>query len=173
MAQQSHRKQPGRTGDTMRQTPGHTENTIVISAPMELTWQLTNDLERWPTLFSEYASVEVLERDGDKVTFRLTMHPDENGKVWSWVSEREADRATRTVRARRVETGPFERMDIRWEYREVALGTEMRWIQDFAMKPTAPVDDAGMTEHINRNSVIQMERIRERIEKAAADAGEV
>jgi len=47
----------------------------------------------------------------------------------------------------------------------------MRWLQDFAMKPTAPVDDAGMTDHINRNSVIQMERIREQVEQHAATVG--
>ncbi|MCZ4101190.1 polyketide cyclase [Streptomyces sp. SID13666] len=146
---------------------GHTDNEIVINAPLDLTWELTNDLERWPTLFSEYASVDVLERQGDTVTFRLTMHPDENGTVWSWVSEREADPKTFTVKARRVETGPFEHMNIRWEYREVPDGTSMRWLQDFAMKPTAPVDDAGMTDHINRNSLIQMERIREQVEQHA------
>ncbi|MDH6114992.1 aromatase [Kitasatospora sp. MAP12-15] len=148
---------------------GHTDNQITISAPVDLTWELTNDLERWPQLFSEYASVEVLERDGDRVTFRLTMHPDEQGKVWSWVSEREADRQSLTVEARRVETGPFEHMSIRWEYHEVPGGTSMRWIQDFRMKPTAPVDDAGMTEHINRNSRIQMELIRDKVEQHAKE----
>lgn len=147
---------------------GHTDNRIVIAAPLDVTWEITNDLERWPTLFSEYAQVEVLERKGDTVTFRLTMHPDENGTVWSWVSERTADRSSWTVKAHRVETGPFEFMNIRWEYGQVPGGTEMRWLQDFAMKPTAPVDDAGMTDHINRNSVIQMERIREQVEQAAA-----
>ncbi|MEV6010950.1 SRPBCC family protein [Streptomyces sp. NPDC051976] len=151
---------------------GHTDNQIVIAAPLDLTWELTNDLERWPTLFSEYASVEVMERQGDKVTFRLTMHPDENGTVWSWVSERTTDRPSRTVTARRVETGPFAHMDIRWEYREVRGGTSMRWVQDFAMKPSAPVDDAGMTDHINRNSLIQMERIREQVEARARETGQ-
>ncbi|MEY9966771.1 aromatase [Streptacidiphilus sp. MAP12-16] len=150
---------------------GHTDNQIVISAPLDLTWELTNDLERWPQLFSEYASVEVLERDGNKATFRLTMHPDENGKIWTWVSEREADRPSLTVWARRVETGPFEHMTIKWEYQEVPLGTSMRWIQDFAMKPTAPVDDAKMTDHINRNSRIQMERIRDQVEQHARETG--
>jgi aromatase len=151
--------------------PGHTDNTITIAAPLELTWELTNDLERWPQLFSEYASVEVLERSGDKVTFRLTMHPDENGQVWSWVSEREMDRSNHTVRARRVETGPFEHMDIEWEYREVPGGTSMRWVQDFSMKPSAPVDDEGMTEHINRNSKVQMELIKDKVEAQARRAG--
>ncbi|WP_329132242.1 SRPBCC family protein [Streptomyces sp. NBC_01476] len=149
---------------------GRTDNRIVIAAPRELTWQLTNDLERWPQLFSEYAAVEILQRDGDTVTFRLTMHPDENGTVWSWVSERDMDHDTFTVEARRVETGPFEYMNIRWEYEEVPGGTSMRWLQDFAMKPSAPVDDEGMTAHINRNSVIQMERIRDQVEAHAATA---
>ncbi|MER7584839.1 SRPBCC family protein [Kitasatospora sp. NPDC097691] len=149
--------------------PGHTDNEIVIAAPLDLVWEITNDLENWPELFSEYASVEVLERDGDRVQFRLTMHPDENGQVWSWVSERTTDKSSLAVRARRVEPGPFEFMDIRWEYAEVPAGTRMRWIQDFAMKPTAPVDDDGMVNHINKNSRIQMQLIREKVEKRAAE----
>ena len=44
----------------------------------------------------------------------------------------------------------------------------MRWVQDFAMKPTAPVDDAGMTARINRNSVVQLGRIKSLVEAAAA-----
>ncbi|MGP3984926.1 SRPBCC family protein [Streptomyces sp. KR80] len=145
----------------------HTENDITIAAPLDLVWDMTNDLERWPQLFSEYASVEVLAREGDSTTFRLTMHPDANGKVWSWVSERVMDRDDRTVHAHRVELGPFEHMDIRWEYAQVPDGTSMRWIQDFAMKPGAPVDDDGMAELINRNSRIQMGLIRDKIEQRA------
>lgn len=97
---------------------GHTDNSITIDAPLDLVWDITNDIENWPRLFSEYAALEVLSREGDSTTFRLTMHPDESGKVWSWVSERTVDRTGRTVRARRVETGPFDHMNIRWEYEE-------------------------------------------------------
>ncbi len=147
--------------------PGHTDNEILIAAPVDLVWDITNDLENWPQLFSEYAAVEVLDREGDSTTFRLTMHPDQNGTVWSWISERTTDRVALAVRARRVEPGPFEFMDIRWEYAEAPDGTRMRWIQDFAMKPTAPVDDEAMTNHINRNSQIQMELIRDKVEKQA------
>ncbi|WP_031519565.1 SRPBCC family protein [Streptomyces sp. NRRL F-5123] len=147
----------------------HTENEIVIGAPLDLVWDMTNDLEHWPQLFSEYASVEVLRREGRKTTFRLTMHPDENGTVWSWVSEREPVPETRTVTARRVETGPFDFMEIFWSYHEVPGGTRMRWVQDFAMKPEAPVDDAGMTARINANSVVQLELIRDTIEKRARE----
>ncbi|EYT79081.1 SRPBCC family protein [Streptomyces andamanensis] len=147
---------------------GHTQNEITIAAPVDLVWEMTNDVEKWPQLFSEYASAEILEQDGARCTFRLTMHPDENGTVWSWVSERVPDRATLTVRARRVETGPFAHMDIHWSYEEVPGGTRMVWTQDFAMKPEAPVDDDWMTDNINRNSKVQMALIRDKVEQAAA-----
>ncbi|MBY8870330.1 SRPBCC family protein [Micromonospora sp. PLK6-60] len=146
--------------------PGHTENSIVIDAPLELVWDLTNDVENWPRLFTEYASAQVLRRDGDTVLFRLTMHPDENGVAWSWVSERTADPATRQVRAHRVETGPFEYMNIHWRYDTEPDGTRMTWTQDFAMKPTAPLDNAGMTARINANSTVQLAVIKERVERA-------
>ena len=148
--------------------PGHTENAVDIAAPLPLVWEITNDVARWTELFTEYAVVEILHREGDTVRFRLTMHPDENGTSWSWVSERTADPASREVHARRVETGPFEYMRIHWRYDEVPDGTRMTWVQDFAMKPTAPVDNAGMTDRINTNSRVQLAVIKERIERLRA-----
>ncbi|GAA2517692.1 SRPBCC family protein [Winogradskya consettensis] len=146
--------------------PGHTDNSIVIDASLTRIWHMTNDVTSWPRLFGEYADAEILRTDGDTVLFRLTKHPDENGKTWSWVSERTPDRSTWTVSARRVEPGPFEYMNIRWSYEQVDGGVRMRWVQDFAMKPTAPVDDATMTERINANTVHEMARIKRIIESA-------
>lgn len=148
---------------------GHTENEIVINAPLDLTWDVTNDVEGWPDLFTEYAKAEILEHDGDTVRFRLTMHPDENGTVWSWVSERTPDVATRTVKARRVEPGPFDYMNIEWQYEETDDGTHMRWIQDFHMRPEAPVNDEQMTERINTNTKIQMGIIKDKVERRASE----
>ncbi|KUO15286.1 SRPBCC family protein [Streptomyces dysideae] len=145
----------------------HTENTVFIDAPLELVWEMTNDVASWPDLFSEYASAEILERHGDTVRFRLTTHPDPDGKAWSWVSERTADPSSRTVRAHRVEPGAFSYMWIFWQYWAAGKGTEMRWVQDFEMKPEAPLDDAGMRERINRNSAVQMGRIKDLVERRA------
>ncbi|MFD4143341.1 MULTISPECIES: SRPBCC family protein [unclassified Streptomyces] len=147
---------------------GHTDNSIVIEAPMDLVWDMTNDLKSWPQLFSEYASVEILEEEGREITFRLTMHPDEDGNVWSWVSRRVPDPQSRTVHAHRVETGPFEFMRLFWEYTQENGGVRMRWVQDFHMKPEAPASDAGMTEHLNRNTGIQMNLIKQKVEAEAA-----
>jgi aromatase len=109
----------------------------------------------------------VLDSSGNTVLFRLTMHPDADGNTWSWVSERTMDRAAGVVRARRIETGPFEFMTITWTYREVDGGVELRWQQEFAMKPGAPVDTAWMTANISANSVVQLALIRRRVEERA------
>ncbi|GAB3809765.1 SRPBCC family protein [Micromonospora zhanjiangensis] len=150
-------------------TPGHTENSVLIAAPLALVWEVTNDLSRWTDLFTEYRSVDVLARHGDTVRFRLSMFPDDNGVVWSWVSERTMDPTRYEVHAHRVEPGPFEYMRIHWRYTEEPGGTRMTWVQDFAMRPTAPVDDAQMTERINTNSRLQMDIIRDKIERLAAE----
>jgi aromatase len=143
----------------------HTDNSIFINAPLDQVWTITNDVENWPNLFSEYAEAKILERRGDTVRFRLTTHPDENSKVWTWVSERTVDPKTHTVKAHRIETGPFEYMNIEWSYEPVEGGTTMRWIQDFHMKPNAPADDKQAEAYINNNTKKQMAVIKERIEK--------
>jgi aromatase len=149
----------------------HTDNSVAIKAPMDLVWEMTNDVESWPQLFSEYAAAEILGRDGDTVTFRLTMHPDGQGRVWTWVSQRTPDPSTRRVRAHRVETGAFKWMNLQWEYIQTDEGVRMRWVQDFEMKPDAHADDDGMAEHLNRTSRTQMTRIKEIVEKSAAGRG--
>jgi aromatase len=162
---------PRSTGSatTTAETEGHTDNSIVIDAPLDLVWQVTNDLGRWPNLFTEYASVDILEHRDDRwFKFRLTMHPDADGTVWSWVSERTLDPIEHRVRARRVEPGPFEFMDIEWTYSPEGSGTRMRWVQDFRMRPTAPVDTLTMTRRIDANSRIQMATIAQKVHEIAA-----
>jgi aromatase len=55
-------------------------------------------------------------------------------------------------------------MQIRWTYDEVDDGVLMRWVQEFEMRPGAPVDDAAMAENINTNSPVQMAAIKAKLE---------
>jgi aromatase len=144
----------------------HTDNSVVIDRPIDEVWQKMNDLENWTNIFSEYASVEVLERDGDTVQFRLTTHPDPeyDGQVWSWVSERTMDPENYTTKSHRIETGPFEYMNIEWYFEPENGGTKMRWVQDFSMKPSAPANDEQAEEYLNKNTAEQMQVIKERLE---------
>jgi aromatase len=152
----------------------HTDNEVVVNAPIDFVWERMMDIESWPNLFTEYANAEVLERDGNRVQFRLTTHPDPDydGQVWSWVSERVEDPETRTSKSRRIETGPFEFMSIEWYFEEDGDGgTRMRWVQDFSMKPDAPADDATAEEYMNKNTREQMSAIKARLEEQAGSAG--
>ncbi|MET9341821.1 SRPBCC family protein [Nonomuraea sp. NPDC003804] len=144
-----------------------TDNSIYIEAPIELVWRLTNDVRGWPDLFTEYASTEILHEEGDTVRFRLTMKPDDDGTVWTWVSERTVNPATRSVAAHRVETGPFVYMRIYWTFAPQGTGTLMRWRQEFEARPDAPFDDAGITKRINDNTAVQMAVIKKKVELAA------
>lgn len=151
----------------------HTDNAVEIKAPLDFVWDRMMDVESWPRLFTEYAKAEVIERDGDRIVFRLTTHPDPDydGQVWSWTSERVADPSTHTSKSKRIETGPFEYMHIEWSFEETADGTSMRWVQDFSMKPDAPADDAGAEEYMNKNTRVQMAAIKEKLESESAADG--
>lgn len=163
-------KTDGMKTDGRKSTEGHVDNSVFIDSDLDHVWEITNDVENWPNLFTEYATAEILDQQGATVRFRLAMHPDENGKVWSWVSERTPDKANRRVVARRVEPGPFEFMNIEWLYTKEGGGTRMRWIQDFRMRPDAPIDTAAMTDRINANTAVQMDIIRKKIEQEAGQA---
>jgi aromatase len=142
------------------------DNAVVIDKPIDEVWQRMNDLENWTNIFTEYASVEIIEREGDTVKFRLTTHPDPeyDGQVWSWVSERTMDPQSHTTKSRRIETGPFEYMNIEWYFEPADGGTKMRWVQDFSMKPSAPANDEQAEEYLNKNTAEQMKAIKERLE---------
>jgi aromatase len=147
----------------------HTENAVVINAPLDVVWDMTNDIEAWPTLYEEYAKAEILERNGPTVTFRLHTHPDTEGQVWTWVSERTPDPVTKTVRARRIETGPFaEKLELFFDYVEIPEGVRMRCIMDVVLRPDAGVDDAMAEAFLNDQSRSEMAHIKEVIEAAWA-----
>ena len=145
---------------------GRTDNSVVIDKPIDEVWTKMNDLENWTNLFTEYSSVEILERDGNTVKFRLTTHPDPeyDGQVWSWTSERTMDPESYTTKSHRIETGPFEYMNIEWYFEPENGGTKMRWVQDFSMKESAPANDEQAEEYLNKNTAEQMQAIKGRLE---------
>ncbi len=149
-----------------------TDNSVVIEAPLDYVWERMNDVESWPDLFTEYAKAEILERRGDTIQFRLTTYPDPDydGQVWTWVSERTVDAESHSVKAHRIETGPFRYMNIEWYFEpEEGESTTMRWVQEFSMKPEAPANDEQAEQHLNKNTREQMDVIKERLESAAKE----
>lgn len=149
----------------------HTANSIVINAPYELVFDISNDISRWKELFDEYTASDVLETKDNKITFQLT---HENGN--SWKSYRLLFKDDKFAYACKIEPMfPFQYMKIIWLYRELEDGAcpersrrvEMTWIQDFTMDSKAKYTDSQVEELINKHSQDNLKRFKEIIEKEA------
>ncbi len=142
------------------------QNSIIIEKPIEEVFNITNDIEQWPNLFTEYAKSEILERNGSYIKFKLTTYPDDKGIQNSWISERFIDKKNWTITAKRLEPiYPFQYMDIEWTYKTVNGGTEMIWQQNFSMDCESGFIDEEVAANMNCNTKIQMMAIKENIEK--------
>ncbi len=139
----------------------HTVNSIVIKAGYDKVFEASNDIARWKEFFNEYTESEVLEKEGNKLVFKLT---HQNGS--SWQSYRLLFKEDKFTYASRVEPlFPFEYMTIIWLYREAGDGTEMTWIQDFKMDKNAKYTDPQVEELINKHSQENLKRFKEIIEQ--------
>ncbi|MCM8796292.1 MAG: SRPBCC family protein [Candidatus Omnitrophica bacterium] len=144
---------------------GHTCNSIIINAPYDLVFDISNDISRWTELFGgEYQKAEVLERKDNKLTFRLT---DEEGK--SWVSWRLLFKDKYFAYAERQEPKfPFKYMKIIWLYTPKPEGIEMSWIQHFEMDEKAKFNDQQVEGFINEGSQTNLKIFKQIIEREAA-----
>ncbi|MFE1167843.1 SRPBCC family protein [Nocardiopsis sp. NPDC058789] len=149
------------------------EYDILIDAPYDLVWEVTNDVASWADLFApSYESVDVIHQEGDTIRFRITKVPDEEGRVMTWVSDRTMDREAGQTRAARVETGPFEFMHIVWDYEQEPEGVRLTWNYEFAVKPECPWSEDRMEQHFDESVPEEMSKVRERIEARARELAE-
>ena len=171
---------------------GHTCNSIVINAPYDLVFDISNEIPRWTELFgTEYKKAEVVKKEGNKITFRLT---DDEDKAWqSW---RLLFKDKYFTYAEREEPKfPFKYMKIIWLYTPIAQEgmalakggqttsfcpvalaiapptagwpVEMTWIQHFSMDDKAKFNDEQVEGFINKHSQENLKIFKELIEKEA------
>ncbi len=143
---------------------GHTVNSIIINAPYDKVFDISNDITRWTELFGEeYKKSEVVSKEGNKIVFRLT---DEEGK--SWQSVRFLHKSENYAYAERQDPKfPFKYMKIVWLYTPKAGGIEMSWIQHFEMDDKAKFNDAQVEGFINEGSQHNLKIFKSIIEKEA------
>ncbi|MDO8661766.1 MAG: polyketide cyclase [Candidatus Omnitrophota bacterium] len=143
---------------------GHTCNSVIINAPYDLVFDISNDIPRWTELFgSEYKKAEVVKKEANKITFRLT---DDEGK--SWQSWRLLFKQNNFTYAEREEPKfPFQYMKIIWLYTLKPEGVELTWIQHFAMDAKAKFNDEQVEGFINKHSKDNLLIFKRVIEQAA------
>jgi len=143
---------------------GHTCNSIIINAPYDLVFDISNDIVRWTELFgTEYKKAEILKKEANKITFRLTDDEDK-----SWVSWRLLFKDNYFTYSERFEPKfPFEYMKIIWLYTPKASGIELTWIQHFKMDEKAKFSDEQVEGFINKHSQENLLIFKKVVEKAA------
>jgi len=143
---------------------GHTCNSIIINAPYDLVFDISNDIPRWTELFGgEYKKAEVVEKKDNKITFRLTDDEDK-----SWVSWRLLFKENCFAYAERHDPKfPFKYMKIVWLYIPKPEGVELVWIQHFEMDEKAKFNDEQVEGFINKHSKENLKIFKESIEKEA------
>src|SRR3989338_3398304 len=141
---------------------GHTCNQILINAPYDKVFDISNDIPRWTELFgSEYKKAEVLKKEGNKITFRLTDDEDR-----SWVSFRLLFKDNYFTYAERQEPKfPFKYMKIVWFYTPTLDGIILTWIQHFEMDEKAKFNDEQVEGFINKHSKDNLKIFKDVIEK--------
>ncbi len=155
---------------------GHTCNSIVINAPYDLVFDISNDIPRWTELFGgEYKKAEIVSKEANRITFRLTDDEDK-----SWVSWRLLFKDKYFTYSERHEPKfPFKYMKIIWLYTPKPEGmvlanapptagwpVEMTWIQHFEMDDKAKFNDEQVEGFINKHSKDNLRIFKEVIEKA-------
>lgn len=143
---------------------GHTCNSIVINAPYEKIFDISNDIPRWTELFGgEYKEARVVEKKANKIVFQLT---DDEGR--SWKSYRLLFKENNFAYAERMDPKfPFEYMKIVWLYTQAEGGIKLTWIQDFKMDAKAKFNDEQVEGFINKHSKENLEIFKRVIEKEA------
>ena len=144
---------------------GHTVNSILIKAPYDLVFDISNDIPRWTELFGgEYTEAKIVSREDNKLTFQLT---DNDGN--SWQSFRLLFKDYNFTYAQKKEpTFPFKYMKIIWLYTPTPEGILMTWIQDFNMDDKAKYNDDQVEGFINKHSRDNLKIFKEVIEKEAS-----
>lgn len=144
---------------------GHTVNSVIINAPYEKIFDISNDITRWTELFGgEYKKSEVVKKEGNKITFKLT---DDEGR--SWQSWRLLFKDKYLAYAEREEPKfPFKFMKIIWLYTPRQNGIELTWIQHFEMDEKAKFNDSQVEGFINKHSKDNLNIFKAVIEREAA-----
>lgn len=146
---------------------GYTENRILIYRDFDFTFDLSNRIDLWPQLFTEYQDAQILELSDDYIKFQLTTFPEGNRPSRTWISERYLDKKNKVATAKRLDpTFPFEYMNIRWEYEPLPSDQAvlMTWIQEFNVHPDCQFTVEQMASFLNINTYKQLKSVKNKIE---------
>ncbi|HUI08599.1 MAG TPA: SRPBCC family protein [Verrucomicrobiae bacterium] len=101
----------------------HTENSIVIRAPLERVFQTTANVLLWPSILPHYRWIRVLETSGDGLIVKMAAR--RAGLPIQWTSRFRVDDAARELHFQHLKA--FTRgMNVKWTYTPAPGGVLVR-----------------------------------------------
>ena len=105
------------------------KRSIIVDAPIDFTFELSNRIDLWPEMMAEYSEAEIIKREGRMLWFRLR-HQTGN----AWTSWRMLNPPHFACAERFEPKAPFKYMHLVWTYAAVgARQTEMTWDMCFEL----------------------------------------
>jgi aromatase len=141
--------------------------TIIVDAPVEITFDLSNRIDLWPEMMEEYEEAEILRREGRMIWFRLRHR---NGISWtSWRMLHPPDFA---CAERHEPKAPFKFMHIVWTYRPAGgTGqTEMSWDMCFELPDDQKAKEDEWAASMMKHTELNQSRMKAYIESHAKQA---
>lgn len=139
-------------------------SSVVVAAPLDATFEVSNRLEHWPRMMKEYERVEIFREEGAKRWFRLS---HENGT--SWISWRLVHRDGLFALAERCDPrAPFAFMQHLWTYQSRERGTtEMTWTMTFELPASVRDREETVARHLAESTRANQARMAAYIEGAS------
>jgi hypothetical protein len=146
---------------------GHVDVNVLVRAPLDVTWRVTNDLSGWDR---ERHRMEG-PAGGSRVRFEVVVPAADGRPSRTYSVERCPDEGQRVVYSRRWDNHPYRYSIAWWLYDEVDGGTAVRCVQDFELEPDAGFDEEEAARRMGASARSALERMARRVEAAAAAHG--
>ncbi len=140
------------------------KRSIIVNAPLETTFDISNQIESWPEMMVEYKEAEILKHEGRKVWFRLVNADDKE-----WTSWRMIYRPHFTYSERHEPRAPFKFMHLVWAYKDLGDGqTEMTWDMSFELPDDKRDQEGQWVEGIGEHTESNQAKMKAYIEARAS-----
>ena len=128
----------------------HTENSILIHAPVEKIFEAASDLSLWPRILPHYRWIKFLEKSPAKNIIRMAANRSVSALFGiaipvQWTSELEIDRERMEIRFHHL-TAFTKGMLVVWTFTPTSNGIEVRIRHD--LKPSIPIIGTFIAETI-------------------------
>jgi aromatase len=144
---------------------GHVDVSVMVRAPLDVTWRVTNDLSGWDRERHRFLDTP---GDGSRVNFHVMVPATAEVAARVYGVERCADAQRQLVYSRRWDNPPYRYSIAWWLYDEASGGTTVRCVQDFELEEDAELDDPEAARRMAASARSALERMARRVEAAAA-----